>query len=325
MTNLLNIITLIISLTITIMLYALWERKLIGFIQSRFGPSTNGIAGILQPILDVTKLLLKSIIIPNKANKFLFVISPIAMVSTAITAWAVIPITPKFVLSNLNIGILYLLAIHLLGVNAVIIAGWASNSKYALFGTLRYAAQMISYFIPMGLSIVGVLLKSNSMNLIEIVDIQQGGINNWLFIPLLPLLLVYWACSMVATHRAPFDVANGDSELITGLQVEYSGIGVMLFFLAEYSNMILSAVLTVIMFFGGWLSPFDEHLIWVPGYCWLLIKTFIVMTLFSWVAATIPRYRYDQVMRLCWKLLIPVALLWVIVELFLNIKAMVVI
>ncbi len=309
-----KIIILLIALTIMIIFYTLWERRFIGFIQDRLGPNRVGPYGLLQPIADVIKLLLKSMIIPNKANKFLFILGPIVTVVAALSAWAVIPVNQQFVLSNLNVGLLYLLAMTSIGVNAVIIAGWASNSKYALLGSIRAAAQMISYSIPMSLAIVGVLMKSNSMNLTNIVNAQQGGASHWFCISLLPLLFIYWVCSMAETNRLPFDVAEGESELVAGFHVEYSGMGFALFFLAEYSNMILTSVLTVIMFFGGWLSPFNTCLLWVPGACWLFIKTFIFMTLFLWLRATLPRYRYDQIMCLCWKIFIPITLLWIFVE-----------
>lgn len=309
-----KIIVLFFILTIMIIFYTLWERRCIGFIQNRLGPNRVGPYGLLQPIADTLKLLLKSIIVPNKANKFLFVLGPTLTVIAALSAWAVIPINKNLMLSNLDIGLLYLLAIQSIGLNAIIIAGWASNSKYALLGSLRTAAQMISYSVPMSLTIVGVLIKANSMNLSEIVIAQQGGMNHWFVKPLLPLFFVYWICAMAETNRLPFDVAEGESELVAGFHVEYSGMGFALFFLAEYSNMILTSILTVIMFFGGWLSPFNNFLSWVPDIVWLSIKTFMFMTLFLWVRATLPRYRYDQIMNLCWKVLIPIALLWIVVE-----------
>lgn len=306
------ILSLIFSLTIMIVFYTLWERKLIGFIQGRLGPNRTGPCGLLQPMADTIKLLLKTMIIPKKANKFLFILTPIITVVAALAAWAVIPFGQHLVLSNLDIGILYLLAIQSCGINAIIIAGWASNSKYALLGAIRTAAQMISYSIPASLVMVGVLIKSNSMNLSVIVNAQQGGLGSWFCGPLLPLVVVYWICAMAETNRLPFDVAEGESELVAGFHVEYSGMGFALFFLAEYCNMILTSVLTVIMFFGGWLSPFKHHLLWLPSGGWLLIKTFVFMTLFIWIRATLPRYRYDHIMSLCWKYLIPIALLWIV-------------
>lgn len=319
-----KIISLIIIITIMIVFYTLWERRFIGFIQDRLGPNRVGPFGLLQPIADTIKLLFKSMIIPNKSNKFLFILSPIITVVAALSAWAVIPISQQFVLSNLDIGILYLLAIQSIGINAIIIAGWASNSKYALLGSMRAAAQMISYSIPASLAVVGVLIKSNSMNFTSIVNAQHGGISYWFCGPLLPLLFVYWICSMAETNRLPFDVAEGESELVAGFHVEYSGMGFALFFLAEYSNMILTSILTVIMFFGGWLSPFTNYLSWVPSSCWLFVKTFIFMTLFLWLRATLPRYRYDQIMNLCWKILIPIALFWILVESILLHRTMVI-
>ncbi len=311
---LLKILVLIISLVITIVFYTFWERRFIGLVQGRLGPNRVGPYGLLQPIADSIKLLLKSMIIPNNANKFLFILGPILLVVTALSAWAVIPVSQKAVLANLNIGLLYILAVSSLGVYGIVIAGWASNSKYALLGSMRSVAQMISYSIPMSFAIVGVLMKANSMNLIDIVNAQQGGITNWFCFPLLPLLIVYWMCAMAETNRLPFDTAEGESELVAGFHVEYSAMGFALFFLAEYSNMILTSILTVIMFFGGWQSPCTNYLLWVPSYCWLFIKAFMFMTLFLWVRATFPRYRVDQIMRIGWKVFIPVTLLWIVIE-----------
>jgi NADH-quinone oxidoreductase subunit H len=309
-------ILFLILLLITIIFYTLWERKLIGFIQNRIGPNKTGPYGLLQPIADTLKLLLKSIIFPKKANKLLFILSPIIVVVAAISSWAVIPFSYEnnLILSNLNLSLLYLLAFQCLGVNAIIIAGWASNSKYALLGSIRAAAQMISYSIPLGLSIVGVLIKSNSMNLSKIVIAQSGGMNNWFCVSLFPFMIIYWICSLAETNRLPFDVAEGESELVAGFHVEYSGITFALFFLAEYSNMILASVLTSILFFGGWLSPFTNHLSWVPNICWIFVKTFIFMTLFIWIRATLPRLRYDQVMSFCWKCLTPLALICIFIQ-----------
>jgi NADH-quinone oxidoreductase subunit H len=314
--NIIKIIMLMVSLSVIIIFYTLWERRFIGFIQDRVGPNRLGPYGLFQPIADTIKLLLKSMIIPNRANKTLFILGPVTTVVAALSLWAVIPINPNIVLSDLDVGLLYLLAIQSIGVNAIIIAGWASNSKYALLGSIRTAAQMISYSIPMGFAVVGVLMKSGSMNLSKIINAQQGGINNWFFIPLLPLLFIYWVCALAETNRLPFDVAEGESELVAGFHIEYSGMSFALFFLAEYSNMILTSILTVIMFFGGWLSPFNHYLLWVPNLCWLFIKAFIFMTIFLWLRATLPRYRYDQIMNLCWKILIPIALIWIIVGIF---------
>ena len=309
-----KILILLTVLMITIMVYTFWERRFIGLVQDRYGPNRVGFCGIMQPIADTIKLLVKSMIIPNRANKFLFIFSPILMVTIAISAWAVIPVSQKIVLANINIGLLYILSISSLSVYGIIIAGWASNSKYALFGAMRAATQYISYSIPMSFAVVGVLMKANSMNLTTIVNAQQGGINNWFFLPLLPLLIIYWVCAMAETNRLPFDVAEGESELVAGFHVEYSAMGFALFFLAEYSNMILVSILTVIMFFGGWLSPSVKYLLWVPSYAWLLIKVFMFMTLFLWIRATFPRYRIDQIMAIGWKVFIPITLLWLIVE-----------
>jgi NADH-quinone oxidoreductase subunit H len=311
-----KIFILLSLLMLTIMLYTYWERRFIGFIQDRHGPNRVGFCGLLQPIADSIKLLVKSMIIPNKANKFLFMLGPIIVVITALSAWAVIPFSQKAVLANINVGVLYILAITSLSVYGIVIAGWASNSKFALFGAMRAATQLISYSIPMSFAIVGVLMKANSMNLTTIVHAQQGGITNWFCLPLLPLLVIYWICAMAETNRLPFDIAEGESELVAGFHVEYSAMGFALFFIAEYSNMILTSVLTVIMFFGGWLPPSTKYLLWVPSYAWLLIKVFILMTLFLWIRATFPRYRIDQIMRIGWKVFIPITLFWLTIEAF---------
>jgi len=309
-----KIFIMLALLMLTIMFYTLWERRFIGFVQDRLGPNRVGFCGLLQPIADAIKLLVKSMVIPNKANKFLFILGPIIAVITALSAWAVIPVNQTLVLANINVGVLYILAITSLSVYGIVIAGWASNSKYALFGAMRAATQLISYSIPMSFAIVGVLMKANSMNLTAIVNAQQGGITNWFFIPLLPLLVIYWICAMAETNRLPFDIAEGESELVAGFHVEYSAMGFALFFLAEYSNMILTSVLTIIMFFGGWLAPSTKYLLWVPSYAWLLIKVFMFMTLFLWIRATFPRYRIDQIMRIGWKVFIPIALFWLVIE-----------
>lgn len=307
-----KIIILLLSLILTIIFYTYWERKFIGLAQDRIGPNRVGPFGLLQPIADPLKLLFKSIVFPKQANKFLFILGPIIVVVTALSAWAVIPFSSKLVLANINIGVLYILAISSLGIYGIIIAGWSSNSKYALFGAIRSATQMISYAIPMSFAVIGVLIKSGSMNLIDIVHSQQGGIIHWFCWPLLPLLFIYLVSAMAETNRLPFDVAEAESELVAGFHVEYSGIGFALFFLAEYSNMIITSMLTVIMFCGGWLSPFDKYLLWIPNYLWLFIKVFIFMTLFVWARATFPRYRIDQIMSINWKIFIPISLLWIV-------------
>jgi NADH-quinone oxidoreductase subunit H len=266
--------------------------------------------GLLQPFADVLKLIFKEIILPTGANKTLFYIAPILSIAPALAAWAVIPFNPTLVLADVNAGLLYLLAMTSIGVYGVIIAGWASNSKYAFLGCLRSAAQIVSYELAMGFALVGVLLMSSSLNLNDIVKAQAGGLGHWFFIPLFPLFIVYFISGVAETNRHPFDVAEGESEIVAGFHVEYSGVTFAVFFLAEYANMILIAVLTAVMFLGGWMSP------WPPlgdGFHWLAIKVFIVLFFFLWIRATFPRYRYDQIMRLGWKVFIPVTLIWIVV------------
>ena len=285
------------------------------FRSNRVGP-----VGLLQPIADVVKLLLKEVIRPTHANAYLFIIAPILSLAPALAAWAVIPIGPRLALTDLNVGLLYLLSMTSLGVYGIVIAGWASNSKYALLGAIRSAAQIVSYEIPMGFALLGVLMAAQSMNLTTIVLSQQGGITHWYWLPLLPLFVIYWISAVAETNRAPFDVAEGESEIVAGFHVEYSGIPFAIFFLSEYINMILVSFLAVIMFAGGWLSPFEgvpfiqQYVNWVPNIIWMLAKTGIFMFLFLWFRATFPRYRYDQIMRLGWKIFIPVTLLWIVIE-----------
>jgi NADH-quinone oxidoreductase subunit H len=286
------------------------ERKIIGWMQVRIGPNRVGYYGLLQPIADAVKLLMKEIIIPSGANKGLFILGPILVIAPALAAWAVIPFTDTLVLANINAGLLYVMAITSMGVYGVIIAGWASNSKYAFLGAMRSAAQIVSYEIAMGFALVGVLMAAQSLNLIDIVRGQAGGAHHWYFIPLFPLFLVYLIAGVAETNRAPFDVAEGESEIVAGFHVEYSGMAFAVFFLAEYANMILVATLTALMFLGGWLSPVT----FLPdGIVWLLLKTGFVLFLFLWFRATFPRYRYDQIMRLGWKVFIPVTIVWIAV------------
>ena len=288
------------------------ERKVIGWMQSRIGPNRVGYFGLLQPLADGLKLLMKEIIIPSGANKLLFVIAPIMVLMPALAAWAVIPFNAELVLANVNAGLLYILAMTSLGVYGVIIAGWASNSKYAFLGCLRSAAQIVSYEIAMGFALVTVLMAAQSLNLGDIVRGQHGqyGMLNWYIIPLFPMFIVYLISGVAETNRAPFDVAEGESEIVAGFHVEYSGMGFALFFLGEYANMILIAFLTSIMFLGGWLSPVT----FLPdSIVWMLAKVAFVLFLFLWFRATFPRYRYDQLMRLGWKVFIPVSLVWVVV------------
>ena len=319
-------ITLILVPLMTAVAYLTFaERKLIGYMQVRIGPNRVGPRGWLQPIADAVKLLFKEIIIPTRSNKFLFIIAPILSIAPALAAWAVIPFTDTLVLANIDASLLYILALTSMGVYGVIIAGWASNSKYAFLGSMRSAAQIVSYEIAMGFALVGVLMAANSLNLREIVLHQQGGIHQWYFLPLFPLFLVYFISGVAETNRSPFDVAEGESEIVAGFHVEYSGMAFAVFFLAEYANMILIAALAVLMFLGGWLSPFEgllpANIMALPvlgvllgsGLHWLLAKISFMLFFFLWFRATFPRYRYDQIMRLGWEVLIPVTLVWIVV------------
>jgi NADH-quinone oxidoreductase subunit H len=320
--NLAYIVAIVVPLMLSVAYLTLWERKVIGWIQIRVGPNRVGPMGLLQPIADGLKLLTKEIIFPANANKGLFVLAPIVMLMPAVAAWAVIPFAPDVVLADINAGLLYILALSSLGVYGVIVAGWASNSKYAFLGAMRSAAQMVSYELAMGFALVVVLMVSGSLNLTDIVN-QQGqgrfaywGVSflSWNWLPLLPMLVVYFVSGVAETNRAPFDVVEGESEIVAGHMIEYSGMSFALFFLAEYMNMWLIAALTVVMFFGGWLPPIDSALTnAVPPMLWLLLKIFLVVTLFLWIRATFPRYRYDQIMRLGWKIFIPLTLVWIVV------------
>lgn len=300
----------------------LWERKLIGWMQIRIGPNRVGPFGLLQPIADGMKLFFKEIISPSQANTGLFFLAPVMSLMPALAAWAVVPFSPDVVLADINAGLLYLMGLTSLGVYGVIIAGWASNSKYAFLGAMRSAAQMVSYEIAMGFALVVVLMVSGSLNLSDIVNGQGKGIFagmglnflSWNWLPLLPIMVVYFISGVAETNRAPFDVVEGESEIVAGHMVEYSGMAFALFFLAEYMNMWLISVLTVIMFLGGWQAPIDSALTaWIPPFFWLFIKMFFVVSLFLWFRATFPRYRYDQIMRLGWKIFIPVTLVWLVV------------
>ena len=301
--------------------YTLAERKVIGFIQVRMGPNRVGPRGLLQPIADALKLMFKEIIIPAGANKFLFIIAPIISLATALAAWAVVPFSETLILADINAGLLYILAMTSLGVYGVIIAGWASNSKYALLGAMRSAAQIVAYEIAMGFALVVVLMAAGSLNLREIVLAQQGSILHWFWIPLFPMFVVYVIAGIAETNRAPFDVAEGESEIVAGFHVEYSGMAFSVFFMAEYANMIMISVLAAVMFLGGWLSPFQgifpdaftQSGLLGPGIHWFILKTAFFMFLYLWLRATFPRYRYDQIMRLGWKVFIPLTIVWIVV------------
>ena len=312
--------------------YTLAERKIIGYMQVRVGPNRVGffgrrLWGLGQPIADAVKLMFKEIILPTGANKLLFLIAPMLSIGPALAAWAVFPFDAGLVLADVNAALLYILAMTSLGVYGVIIAGWASNSKYAFLGAMRSAAQIVSYEIAMGFALVGVLVAAGSLNLGDIVAAQQGSFLHWFWLPLLPLFLVYFISGVAETNRAPFDVAEGESEIVAGFHVEYSGMTFAVFFLAEYANMILISGLSALMFLGGWLSPFPAG--WVDGvfllgdgFHWLLIKTFFFMFLFLWFRATFPRYRYDQIMRLGWKVFIPITIVWIVVVAVMRVTEM---
>ncbi len=310
-----KILAIVIPLMGVVAYYTYAERKIIGWIQVRLGPNRVGPLGLLQPIADALKLVLKEIIIPTNASRFLFLIAPVMSIMPALAAWAVMPFADGLVLSDINAGLLYVLAMTSLGVYGVILAGWSSNSKYSLLGALRSAAQIVSYEIAMGFALVGVLMAAGSLNLSDIVRAQQGPIWDWFWLPLFPLFLVYWISGVAETNRSPFDVAEGESEIVAGFHVEYSGMAFAVFFLAEYANMILISSLATIMFLGGWYSPFDGiPVIGAPGIHWFLIKSAFFAFCFLWFRATFPRYRYDQIMRLGWKVLIPVTVVWLVVE-----------
>jgi NADH-quinone oxidoreductase subunit H len=308
----LKIVAIVLPIMGAVAYLTLAERKVIGYIQVRIGPNRVGPRGLLQPIADALKLLTKEIIIPAGANRFLFLLAPVISIMAALAAWAVIPFDAHLVLADVNAGLLYVLAITSMGVYGVIIAGWASNSKYAFLGGLRSAAQIVAYEIAMGFALVGVLMMSNSLNLGDIVRAQEGraGLLSWNWIPLFPMFVVYVISAVAETNRAPFDVAEGESEIVAGFHVEYSGMAFAIFFLAEYANMILVSTLAAIMFLGGWLSPVPG----LPGGVhWLLLKVVFGLFFFLWFRATFPRYRYDQIMRLGWKVFIPVTLIWLLV------------
>ncbi|AIF47749.1 NADH-quinone oxidoreductase subunit NuoH [Dyella japonica] len=311
------ILCIVLPLVITVALYVWWERKVLGWMHVRMGPNKVGPFGLLQAFADVTKLLLKEVILPTSANKALYYLAPLIALIPALAAWAVVPFNDKLVLANVNAGLLYLLAMTSLGVYGIILAGWASNSRYALLGAMRSAAQVISYELAMGLCLVCVLVLAGSLNLTDIVHAQAGskGIFEWFMWPLFPVFIIYFISGVAETNRAPFDVAEGESEIVAGFHVEYSGSAFALFFLAEYANMILVSFLASILFMGGWLSPFPASwgFLGHDSILWLLVKVFVFAFMFLWFRASFPRYRYDQIMRLGWKVFIPITIVWVLV------------
>ena len=325
--TLFKIVIVTVGVILTVAFSTYFERKVIGSMQARVGPNRVGPRGLLQPFADVFKLLFKEIIVPTASNRFLFIIAPLLSLIPALATWAVIPLNGSFVIADINAGLLYVLALTSIGVYGVILAGWATNSKYAFLGAMRSAAQIVAYEIAMGFALVGVLMASGSLNMGEIVRAQEGGIWNWFLIPLLPLFVVYWVSGVAETNRAPFDVAEGESEIVAGFHVEYSGVAFAIFFLAEYANMVLISALTAIFFLGGWASPLEgigflEPLANIPvigllftgGFHWLFLKIAFFMYSYFWYRATFPRYRYDQIMRLGWKVFIPVTIVWIVVE-----------
>jgi NADH-quinone oxidoreductase subunit H len=314
-------VVLFISIILMMAFLTLIERRVIGSIQARIGPNRVGFNGIGQPFADVLKLLVKEIIIPANASKLLFIVAPLLALVPALCTWAVVPFAPGFTIADVNAGLLYILALTSAGVYGVILAGWSANSKYAFLGAMRAAAQMVAYEIAMGFALVGVVMAAGSLNLGEIIEAQRGGPLSYFFWWLIPLFVVYFISGIAETNRAPFDVVEGESEIVAGFHVEYSGMAFAVFFVAEYVNMILISALTSIFFFGGWLSPFEGYplpswLAWLgaPSFIWLFVKVWFFLFCFLWFRATFPRYRYDQIMRLGWKVFIPVTLVWIFVE-----------
>ena len=321
-----KILVVVFGLIIGVAYMTYSERKVIGFMHSRMGPNRVGWYGLLQPFADTFKLVMKELILPTNANKFLFIIAPMITLLTAFAAWAVVPFDDGLRLANVDAGLLYILAMTSLGVYGVIVGGWASNSKYAFLGAMRSAAQIVSYEICMGFALVGVLIAAGSLNLSEIVIAQSGGFWNWFFLPLLPLFVIYYVSGVAETNRAPFDVAEGESEIVAGFHVEYSGSTFALFFLAEYANMILIGALTALMFLGGWLSPFQgvpvlgETFLGNDSIVWFFAKMSIFLFMFFWFRASFPRYRYDQIMRLGWKVFLPITIVWLMVVAFMVVQ-----
>lgn len=317
--TLIRILTISLAILLCVAYLVFWERKLIAWMHVRLGPNRVGPIGLLQPIADVLKLLLKEVIQPTKASPWLYIIAPIMTVTPAFSVWAIIPFQAGAVLSDVNAGLLYAIAISSIGVYGVILAGWASNSKYAFLGAMRAAAQMVSYEIVMGLALVVVLMTAGSLNLSDIVTSQERGffashgmtLLSWNWLPLLPMFGVYFISGIAETNRHPFDVVEGESEIVAGHMIEYSGIGFALFFLAEYINMIVISALTATLFLGGWSAPF-VCMSFIPGFIWFFAKVFFLLSVFIWARATFPRYRYDQIMQLCWKVFIPICFIWVV-------------
>jgi NADH-quinone oxidoreductase subunit H len=317
------LVSVVVILCVAFLTYL--ERKIIGYMQNRIGPNRVGPRGWFQPFADVIKLLLKEVVVPSSSNRFLFIVAPLLSIVPALATWAVIPLFPGFAIAEIDAGLLYVLALTSLGVYGVILAGWASNSKYALLGAMRSAAQIVAYEIAMGFALVGVLMAGGSLNLGKLVEAQSGGPLSWFWLPLFPLFIVYFVSGLAETNRAPFDVAEGESEIVAGFHVEYSGVAFAIFFLAEYANMILISALTAVMFWGGWESLFAGQLygfldgtllevLRLPGIHWLAFKIGFFLFCFLWFRATFPRYRYDQIMRLGWKIFIPVTIVWIIIE-----------
>jgi len=320
-----QILPLVIVLILCVAFLTYIERKVIGYMQNRIGPNRVGPRGWFQPFADVIKLLVKEVVVPSRANRFLFLVAPLLSIVPALATWAVMPLFPGYAIADIDAGLLYILALTSLSIYGVILAGWASNSKYAFLGAMRSAAQMVAYEIAMGFALVGVLMAGGSLNLGVITEAQSGGFLSWFWLPLFPLFLVYFISGVAETNRAPFDVAEGESEIVAGFHVEYSGVAFAIFFLAEYANMILIAGLTAVMFFGGWhsflagswftfLDGTPLGFLRQPSLLWLCAKIAFFLFCFLWLRATFPRYRYDQIMRLGWKVFIPVTLVWIMVE-----------
>lgn len=309
-----KLVVILVPVMACVAFATLGERKVINYMQKRIGPNRLGLFGTAQPLADVIKLMTKEFIIPSNANKYLFLVAPILSLAPALVSWAIIPFYKNFVAANINAGLLFIYAMSSLGIYGPLIGGWASNSKYSFYGAIRIAAQVVSYEIALGFTLVGVILQSGTMNLQQIVLKQAGGFWHWYMWPLLPLFIIFWIACVAETNRAPFDVAEGESEIVAGFHVEYSGMGFALFFLAEYANMLLISVIISLLFLGGWMSPLPGIL--PNNIIWLFLKAGFFMYLYFWLRATFPRYRYDQIMFLGWKVLIPVALLWLLIMCF---------